>query len=131
MLYAIRTELVYPPIPVRNWDWEAVLDGYEPGDPIGCGATEDAAIADLLDALEQTHDAPRIKQYLDAETADRLLVHCGGRSRPALAVVILDYEGRNWSLERSPDTILKEGDPGGVIWRRLRVPPLPNGGDDA
>lgn len=46
---SIRTEFIYPPIPLRSWDWSAVRDGYEPGDPQGFGATEAAAIADLID----------------------------------------------------------------------------------
>lgn len=45
----IITEFVYPPIPMRNMDWCAVRDGYEPGDPQGWGRTELAAIMDLLD----------------------------------------------------------------------------------
>jgi len=45
----IITEFEYPPIPSRAWDWSAVRDGYEPGDPIGRGTTENAAIRDLLD----------------------------------------------------------------------------------
>lgn len=36
------------PIPARIFDWIATRDGWEPGSPYGCGATEDAAIADLL-----------------------------------------------------------------------------------
>lgn len=60
----IRTELVYPPIPIRTMDWQAVLDNYEPGEPdedgtyhgggpIGHGATEAEAIADLMVQLEE------------------------------------------------------------------------------
>lgn len=44
----IRTEFVYPPIPIRDFDWSAVRDNYEPGCPIGYGRTEEAAIADLI-----------------------------------------------------------------------------------
>ena len=43
----IVTEFVYPPIPKRDWDWEATFDGYEPGDPIGRGPSEREAIIDL------------------------------------------------------------------------------------
>ncbi len=49
----IRTEFVYPPIPLRSFDWTAVTDDYEPGAPIGYGATEDAAIADLQEQLAE------------------------------------------------------------------------------
>lgn len=49
----IRTENVYPPIPVREWDWSAVDDNtYEPGCPIGWGRTEQAAISALVDELQ-------------------------------------------------------------------------------
>ena len=44
----IVTTYVHPPIPVRQFDWSAVRDGYEPGAPIGWGSTEQAAIDDLL-----------------------------------------------------------------------------------
>lgn len=38
-----------PPIPLRSMDWSAARDGYEPGDPIGYGATEEEAIEDLME----------------------------------------------------------------------------------
>ena len=41
-----------PPVPVRGWDWSAAFVGYEPGDPIGRGATEQAAIEDLQEQAE-------------------------------------------------------------------------------
>jgi hypothetical protein len=37
------------PIPIRSFDWQAVREGYEPGDLIGEGETERDAINDLLD----------------------------------------------------------------------------------
>ena len=50
----IRTEHVFPPIPVREWDWSAVDDNtYEPGCPIGWGRTKQAAIDDLIDQLSE------------------------------------------------------------------------------
>ena len=45
-----------PPIPMRNCDWSAVRDSYEPGWPIGLGATEAEAIADLI-MEEELHSA--------------------------------------------------------------------------
>ena len=49
----IRTSHIYPPIPVRHCDWQAVDDDtYEAGCPIGRGATEAEAIADLLQQLD-------------------------------------------------------------------------------
>lgn len=51
----IRTEFVYPPIPIREFDWIAVDDDtYDgPSCPIGYGRTEQEAIKDLLEQLEE------------------------------------------------------------------------------
>jgi hypothetical protein len=40
------------PIPMREFDWSAVTNNYEPGDPIGWGLTKKKAITDLLEKLE-------------------------------------------------------------------------------
>lgn len=45
----IVTNYDYPPIPVREFDWSAVREGYDMDDLIGRGPTEAAAIADLLE----------------------------------------------------------------------------------
>ena len=52
----IRTTFVYPPIPIRQFDWSAVEDDYEPGCPHGTGATEQEAIADLMAQIEERSD---------------------------------------------------------------------------
>lgn len=44
---------IYPPIPVREFDWCATFAGYEPGEPQGYGATKQAAIDDLLSQDEE------------------------------------------------------------------------------
>ncbi len=58
----IVTSFDYPPIPVRSFDWSAVThdydcdcdqDGYFSTCPVGHGATEQEAIADLLAQLEE------------------------------------------------------------------------------
>lgn len=58
----IHTEHVYPPIPVRSFDWSAVTADYDGGDvdydtssrdPIGRGATEELAVADLIEQIEE------------------------------------------------------------------------------
>lgn len=51
----IVTDHVCPPIPVRDMDWSAIdADTYDgEGCPIGRGATEQEAIADLLEQLEE------------------------------------------------------------------------------
>ena len=48
----IVTELVLPPIPTTRFDWCAAREGYEPGDPIGYGPTEQAAIEELIEQEE-------------------------------------------------------------------------------
>jgi hypothetical protein len=42
-----------PPIPLRRFDWSAYQDGWEPGEPFGRGPTKEAAIADLLEQIEE------------------------------------------------------------------------------
>lgn len=50
----IKTEYWPPPIPVRNCDWTAWDDNTFDGEgcPVGYGATEAEAIADLLEQIE-------------------------------------------------------------------------------
>lgn len=47
----VRTSIVYPPIPNRRFDWQAVYDDDEPNDngPTGHGETEQEAIKDLIE----------------------------------------------------------------------------------
>lgn len=56
----IRTDHVFPPIPDRSCDWSAIdEDTYDgapdthPPCPIGRGATEAEAIADLLEQIQE------------------------------------------------------------------------------
>jgi hypothetical protein len=51
----IRTYHVYPPIPIRDFDWSAVDDDTYDGEgcPIGYGRTEQEAIADLLELSKE------------------------------------------------------------------------------
>lgn len=50
---AIETYYDPKPDPCRRFDWEAVRDGYDLGCLIGYGATEEEAVADLLDMEEE------------------------------------------------------------------------------
>lgn len=43
----IKTEFVYPPIPVRDFDWAAFPEGCEEAGPYGWGPTQEVAIANL------------------------------------------------------------------------------------
>lgn len=55
----VRTQFIFPPIPVRRFDWTAVDDEtYEAGFPVGFGATEAEAVADLLEQLGVPAPAP-------------------------------------------------------------------------
>ena len=59
----IKTHYDYPPIPIRSMDWSAVdedtydaelVDGrWVSSSPVGRGATETEAIADLLQKIEE------------------------------------------------------------------------------
>lgn len=62
----IITTHVYPPIPIRDFDWQAVTDDFEAEmiesrwhttHPIGHGRTEAAAIADLREQLAEREEA--------------------------------------------------------------------------
>lgn len=50
---SIITEFWAKSIPIRQFDWTAVDDNYEPGCPIGYGRTEQEAIDDLLEQLDE------------------------------------------------------------------------------
>ena len=51
----VRTQCVCPPIPLRHFDWCAWVDGEEEG-PVGWGPTEDIALEDLADKMEEAQD---------------------------------------------------------------------------
>lgn len=53
----IVTSFVYPPIPVRCCDWQAWLAGLEEDGPVGQGATEAEAIADLREQIAEEDEA--------------------------------------------------------------------------
>lgn len=52
----IETSFVYPPIPIRDFDWCATFDDYDGAEdsnhPVGFGRTEAEAIADLIELAE-------------------------------------------------------------------------------
>lgn len=48
----IHVHFIYPPIPDRGFDYQATFDGYDEGDPVGHGPTEQAAIDDLHEEWE-------------------------------------------------------------------------------
>jgi len=44
---------ICPPIPIRNYDWEAYREDYDEGDLIGYGVTKKEAVYDLLTKEEE------------------------------------------------------------------------------
>jgi hypothetical protein len=52
MARQIHTQYVFPPIPLRQFDWCATFDGDDESGPQGFGRTEDEAIADLREQAE-------------------------------------------------------------------------------
>jgi hypothetical protein len=52
----IVTSHVYPPIPVRNFDWSAYYEGDEEAGQYGYGATEAEAIADFIENFRDDCD---------------------------------------------------------------------------
>ena len=53
----VRTHNEYPPIPLRQFDWCATTDDYEPGQLIGWGATEADAVRELRALLAEQVEA--------------------------------------------------------------------------
>ena len=49
----IITKFDPPPIGTRQFDWTALTEDYDLGSPIGYGRTEEEAIADLKEQLEE------------------------------------------------------------------------------
>jgi hypothetical protein len=62
----IVTSFDYPPIPIRSMDWSAIdsdtydcdcdQDGFFSRSPVGYGATEEKAVADLLEQIAEREE---------------------------------------------------------------------------
>lgn len=52
----IITGNIFPPIPIRQFDFCAVFDGYEPGANIGYGRTKQDAIDDLIEQWDADNE---------------------------------------------------------------------------
>jgi hypothetical protein len=60
----IKTHYWPTPIPLRQFDWSAVDDDtYDYDQPIGYGATEQEAIDDLMDQLEDQTDDGALEPF--------------------------------------------------------------------
>lgn len=79
----VRVDCICPPVPSRNYDFQATTTDYDEGDPIGCGATEAAALRDLaeqIDADEPDYgdETPiRDDRFADCAAADFEASRCG------------------------------------------------------
>ena len=57
IVHDINLTFVHPPIPERHSDWRATRSDYEPGEPVGYGATPILALTDLLEQEMELEDA--------------------------------------------------------------------------
>lgn len=78
----IQISFVYPPIPDRNFDWQATRKGYDEGDPVGQGRTPLVALADLLERemeRDDSQDDPLSPENIikDSESDDSPYCSCG------------------------------------------------------
>ncbi len=68
MHYHVR--FIAPPVPSRDYDWEATDDNYDAGDPIGYGRTPVTALADLLLKIEENKERDDERWRAEHELAD-------------------------------------------------------------
>ncbi len=52
-MLTIITHYWAKPIPLRQFDWEAVTDNYDLGSPIGFGRSPEEAINDLIEQIRE------------------------------------------------------------------------------
>lgn len=64
----IRTDYWPKPIPLRCFDWTAVSEDWDKGMPVGHGATEQEAIAHLLEQEEEAMDDEQYAQWCEDES---------------------------------------------------------------
>lgn len=77
----IKTEFVYPPIPIRSMDWQAWYDGEEDEQmDVGRGETEEAAIRDLIINHPRSGNPCTAcgTPFFDGDTCGRGGCPCGG-----------------------------------------------------
>ena len=65
----IVTQYNPPPGPDRSQDWMATLEGWDLGEPVGLGETEEDAIYDLEEQIEQEEEDRRQGEQYLAETS--------------------------------------------------------------
>ena len=74
----LKTEFVFPPIPVRNCDWSCIDEDTYDGAPdsstrndIGWGATEAEAIADFHRLMEEKRESQMTEEEYERERPNR------------------------------------------------------------
>lgn len=75
---AIVTTRIAPPIALPHFDWQAVREGYEPGNAIGRAPSERAAIEDLFDTEEfmRERNEERRRDAIDQQREAQRARHC-------------------------------------------------------
>ena len=74
----IRTHYDPKPIPSRDYDWTATTEDYDGSGPVGYGATEEGAIADLKEQLADRAacaEFARTVEIVTNRTGEYLRVH--------------------------------------------------------
>lgn len=66
----IVTSHIFPPIPVRQFDWCAHFDGAEESGHYGYGRTELAAIRDLIENCDDDDDYQQLAEAYAQMTSD-------------------------------------------------------------
>jgi len=51
LLLKISLDYIFPPIPIRRFDWCAYLEDHQEGDPMGWGKTRYEAVIDLMENM--------------------------------------------------------------------------------
>jgi hypothetical protein len=76
-LLQISTSYVYPPIPIRSFDWSATLVGFEGegGSYEASGTTEEESVANLLEGIELEHLSRSDQQAFELEMAEKGIHH--------------------------------------------------------
>lgn len=61
---------------MSGYEWHAMTDSYEPGMPLGIGATEAEAIADLKEQLAEAEPDAGYQEIADRDFARRVYEEC-------------------------------------------------------
>ena len=84
----VRVSFVYPPSPVRDFDYSAINDDTYDGEgcPIGRGATAEAAVADLLQYEDYDRRCRTGTMTADDGSCQHCLAVCGEACRDPIEI---------------------------------------------